>query len=197
MEWECPPVTTLARSTTQNQPTHQTAQSTTPTTSHPSETTWAQPQPSHLDPDPMEHDINHPVRPELQHQRQPSNSIADTTPLSEAQNTQKNKQRPTSGGSRRHVSRPYPNRPDETHTHGARPNTAPDPAIATQTQFQPHPSHFIPIDCDPIHYDDMSTHTQSTSGHTMARRKPNPQTSETTKPSINPEIKQPGAMGRR
>ena len=170
MESECPPVATLAGSTTQNQPTHHTAQSTTPTTVPSSGITQALFQPSHLDPDPMK--INHPLTPELQHQRQPSNSIADTTPLSEAQNTQKNKQSPTSGASGRHASCPHPNLPGETHTQAGHPNTAPEPAIVTQTQWQPHPSHSAPMDCDANHDDDMVTHSQNTSGHSAAWREP-------------------------
>ena len=139
----------------------------------------ALPHPSHFDPGSMEHDTDHPAKSEPQHQRQPFNTIADTTPLPEAQNTQKNKLRPTSGSSRRHASNPYPNHPDETHTQATLLNKALDPAITTQTQFQPHPSHSTPMDHDTNHDDDETgTYTKGTSGHPMAWREPNPHTSE-------------------
>ena len=191
MEWECPPVTTLARSTTQNQPTHWTAQTTTPKTCHPATKTQVQPQSSHLDLDLdlMEHDTNHPVRPKPQHQIQLSNSVASITPLPEAHITQKNKLRPTSEVIRRHTPRPHSNHQNETHTQAVRPNIAPDPVITKQPQHQPHTSQFEPMDHD-TNYDDMGTHTQSTPGHILARREPTTQTPQNTKPTTNPEIKQ-------
>ena len=139
MEWECLPAMTLARSTTQNEPKHQTAQSTPPTTSNPAETTHARHHPSHFDPGSMEHDTDHPAKSEPQHQRQPFNTIADTTPLPEAQNTQKNKQRPTSGVIRRHTQRHHSNHQNETRTQTVSPNIAPDPVITKQPQ-QPRTS---------------------------------------------------------
>ena len=121
MEWECPPVTNPVWSTAQNQPTHRTTHTNTPTTPHPATTTQRWPRACHLDLDldPMEHDINHPAGPRPLHQNELSNSVANITPLSEAHITQKNRLRPTSEVSRRHTPHPDSNHPErDTHTHG-------------------------------------------------------------------------------
>ena len=155
-------------------------------------TTQLQPQSSHRDL--TEHSTNHPARPRPQHQL--NNRNANVTPLSEAHTTQKNKPRPTCGGGRQPVQHPYPNHPDEIHAQAARPKKAPDPTITTQLRHQT--SH---LDPDPkehgTNHADKGMHSQSTSRHIPARCEPTLQTSENTKPTINPEIKQPRAAPNR
>ena len=82
-------------------------------TPDPAITTQLQPQSSHRNL--TEHRTNHPARPSPQHQL--NNRNANVTPLSEAHTTHKIKSRPTREGGRWPVQHPYPNHPDETHTH--------------------------------------------------------------------------------
>ena len=96
MEWDCQPVTTFARSSAQDQPTHWTAPNTAPKTSHQASKMHIQLPPNHpgRDPDLKKHDTNHPVRPEPvrpepQHQKQLPDSVPTITPLPEAHITQK------------------------------------------------------------------------------------------------------------
>ena len=118
MEWECPPVTTLARST----PPNRTAHGTPPIEAHITQKNSI---------------VTTPVRPRPQHQL--INRNANITPLSEAHITQKNKSRPTCGGSRQLVPYPHSNYPNETHAQAVHPKIAPDPAITKQ--LQPQSSH--------------------------------------------------------
>ena len=192
MEWECPTSMNPARSTAQNQPTHKTTQTNTPTTPNQPTTTQAQTRHCHLEHDldhvQMDHDTTHPVGPRPRNQNKESNSVANITPVSEALITQKNKLRPTSKVSTQHTQRPHPNHPErDTHTntcglpqHG--PRLHPNQATSTPTLTQQLDS----TEHDP-NYDEVGTHPQSTSGNNLTRHNPTLQTPQNPKPTDIPK----------